>query len=407
MAAHEDLTGKLKYDRNVNMVPTLDPYSTEVREKKSQLPKAHEKNSKNRKIQDKVWKYDQDIQNEVWKHDYQRCEHDNEALFQHTLMMAMIDRPRLFWNRASNRRNHYDFSADRTWMCPAMPTKQLRDGKDAVIAPRPRPDLCVSFHTDEVASETDMGELPAATRALIQFEGSDQPGPGERAFAFLTIEAKNSYKSLNDPKCLQQCLNSASQALHNMYQIFHEAHQETIFYNRIRVFTVSAMSQGILIRIHRAKELQKEDKQRIDPDYPLKFEFEEYARFDGQYSRQKVVDVFENIIWGYGSELFKDLKTAVTQVAQIFREDPKLKEDRNEAYYRCKQTGGRYRKDKSAAPSRANTDSIYGGAMLQSQGGASFDGTEQSELMYSFGSNGFQQMNRSKGKRRRTGQELL
>ena len=241
-----------------------------------------------------------------------------------------------------------------------MPTRALEHG-DALL-PRPKPDLCVCFRTDELIPPSWMAKMPEATRNLILFEGTET-GQRERAFPFLSIEGKKSYISPDDPKPLHQSLNNASQALHNMYEFFREAEAETVFFEKVRFFSAAAMSRGIRIRIHRAVPIDpvKNDNRydRIMPDYPLWFEYEHFAETDGgEFERQKVVDVFENIIWGYGPELFNLLHRAAESVGEKFRNDKSLHKQRNEAYYRHGQEGGLYKNTESTATSRADSGSV-------------------------------------------------
>ena len=246
-----------------------------------------------------------------------------------------------------------------------MPTRALDRGDR--LLPRPKPDLCVCFRTYELIPRSSMAEMPTATRSLITFEGNNP----ERAFPFLTIEGKKSFITPDDPTALCQSLNNASQALHNMYEFFREANDEETFFEKIRFFSAAAMSKGIRVRIHRAVRIDPERSDnkfnRIKPDYPLQFEYEEFSKADSnEYERQKVVDVFENIIWGYGPELFSLLHKAAKEIAEKFKNDKGLQKQRSETYYRHGQEGGRSKRD-SAATSQADRNSVRGDSPLVPQ----------------------------------------
>jgi hypothetical protein len=129
------------------------------------------------------------------------------------------------------------------------------------------------------------------------------------------------------------------------------------------------MSKGIRIRIHRAVLIDSEQSEggyeRILPDYPLAFEYEEFEKADGnEYERQKVDGVFENIIWGYGSELFDLLHAAAKRVAEKFKNDSTLAGKRDETYYRHRQRGG-YTRVNSAATSQAGDTRVNSAATSQ------------------------------------------
>ena len=88
LTSHKRLPNGLQYDRNVHLEPSADkdPYVRTIKKLTSQLPNENKESLK-----------DQALQREVWKHDQIKCSEDSEALFQRTLMMAMIDRHRFFF----------------------------------------------------------------------------------------------------------------------------------------------------------------------------------------------------------------------------------------------------------------------------------------------------------------------
>lgn len=341
LASHKKFERGLE-KRNVNMKATKnqDAYVNEIWKLESQIP------AENKESPD-----DKTLQQEVWNVDKIKCSNDNEALFQRTLMMSMIDRHRFFFNKATAARNRYDYSVEKLWDCPPMPTHAIALGDP--LLPRPKPDLSVSFRLDEIVPLNLRKHMPEAAEDLIVCEGN----PRERAFPFFTIEAKKAFISPDDPAALNQSLNNASQALHNMYEFFREAGDEATFFEKVRFFSIAAMSKGVRVRIHRAAETQE----RIVPSYPLCFEYEEFVRIDdGDFKRQNVVDVFEKIIWGYGPQLFNLLHEAAIAVAEKFKNNSNLARERDECYYRHGQSGGKfYEKLASVAQSRASMNSVY------------------------------------------------
>jgi hypothetical protein len=85
--ANKSLRNELKHDRNVNLdvSNSKDLYADEIRLLPSKLPRANKESER-----------DQELQKKVWEYDSQKCRSNNEALFQRTLMMAMINRSRFF-----------------------------------------------------------------------------------------------------------------------------------------------------------------------------------------------------------------------------------------------------------------------------------------------------------------------
>ncbi len=162
--------------------------------------------------------------------------------------------------------------------------------------------------------------LLPSTRELICYEGiKDHKNEAGRAFGFFFVEAKRSRLRPDDEVALNQALNDASQALHNMYEFFREAGQTPEFFKRVRVFSATASEKGIIIRAHWAKELPKDKKLsrgRIVPEYPLEFRYQIYQSFEGtEFDRLKVVEVFERIMVGYGQrQLLEILKKAAASV---------------------------------------------------------------------------------------------
>lgn len=232
----------------------------------------------------------------------------SEAIFQRTLMVSLIARHFLIYEKEVNGEQLLDFSADEPWTCLPMPSRALCDAgpgldRNEKLLTQPKPDLAVCFTRKAVITDSLWNSLPEATQELAWFENQDS---GEsRVFHFLAVEAKNAFSSLEDPKALNQSLNNASQALYNFYEFFQDAgptHKQT-FFDRVRFFSVVANSQGILIRIHRAVEIPREANRyelvmADRPEYRLKFKYREWARLTGEdgFTRERVVEVFEKML---------------------------------------------------------------------------------------------------------------
>ncbi|KAK5217594.1 hypothetical protein LTR47_011858, partial [Exophiala xenobiotica] len=162
--------------------------------------------------------------------------------------------------------------------------------------------------------------LLPTTQGIICYEGiRDLNNEATRAFGFFFVEAKRSWLWPDDETALNQALNDASLALHNIYEFFREAEQIADFFARVRVFSATASEKGIIIRAHWARKLPENTKvlkPRIDPRYPLQFQHQIYQSFMyDSFDRLKVVEAFERIMVGYGQEqLLPLLKTAAERV---------------------------------------------------------------------------------------------
>jgi len=126
--------------------------------------------------------------------------------------------------------------------------------------------------------------------------------------------------STPDHVALQKNVNNASQALHNMYEFLKEAggSYEEKFFEQVRFFSAVATTEGIVIRIRRAKKTDENSKYNPIPgannreDYPLQFEFQQFWPLDHETNskppldRQSIVHQIENIIVGYGANVLSN-----------------------------------------------------------------------------------------------------
>lgn len=283
---------------------------------------------------------------QLWILDQIRCKDgSNEALFQRTLMMSLIARHSLIYETQPNSTRCLDFSVEEIWNCPPMPTRAYT--KDGQFLTQPKPDLAVCFCREAVINNKLWYNMPAATIRLACYE-KDTESAGERIFHFFTIEAKKAQMSPDDTVGKRQSLNNASQALHNMFEFFKDAgpNHEELFFNKVRFFSVVASTEGLTIRIHRATRgrADRSDMGLImpdRPDYPLRFEHEEFARVEKRsFDRDTVFDTFERILVGYGVKKLRVLLSdAAEAIMEKLSEDPEgMKEREHRHFYRYEQT---------------------------------------------------------------------
>lgn len=338
--------------RNVPLKEGHDPYLEDLQNLTPMLETSHQVTPEEQTAKDVLKKY----HDQLWDNDLRKCtDHSQEAIFQRTLLISMIDRLNLIYTSAkASEPCLFDFAVEAFWSCPPMPTRAaIQNSSDVKWLPRPRPDLAVAFVRKSLFPEgCDWNELPTATQKLVCYEG-DSPGNSPRAFHFLTIEAKRAYTGIDDRTARNQCLNNASQALHNMYEFFKEADtgdepgQEEenymeIFFTQVRVFSIVATDGGMKIRVHRACDKNhlhnEESLSNITEDYPLQFAYSDYAEITRkEFTYQRVAEELSKIVLGYGAqELKKNLQSAIRVVHKKFadyRKEYKEQLSRDEKYY--------------------------------------------------------------------------
>ncbi|RYP01738.1 hypothetical protein DL764_006100 [Monosporascus ibericus] len=320
-------------DRNVALQPYRDAYVDHIESLSSSL--SVESNKKSGVIR-------------TWELDLQKARDDNfEPIFQRTVMMSMINRHCFIYNQEDDgsRSNPLilDFAVEDAWKCPPMPSRALNNPQPRCLS-QPKPDLAIAFRQYAIFQDEIWPELPQATKNLVCYEGQKQAiGKEARVFHFVTVEAKNKFKTPDDEIGLLQSLNNASQSLHNMYEFFREAGDThvRVFFDKVRVFSAVSTSNGIKIRIHRAcptkNAILAEDarpeaetasgkqpnnqvpaRRSIVPDYPLQFlydDFFEASSATADFTRENVVGIFEKIIVSYG---IGELRGHLRAAAQAF-----------------------------------------------------------------------------------------
>ena len=285
-----------------------------------------------------------ELHGRLWDFDQAKCNNgSNEALFQRTLMMSLIARHSIIYEVSTMIQPCLDFSVEEPWSCPPMPTKAYESNERYLT--QPKPDLALCFRREAVMSDAVWNSMPTSTKRLACFENVDETR-GSRVFHFFTIEAKKALVATDDIVAKRQSLNNASQALHNMYEFFHDAgpQHEDGFFDKVRFFSVVASTEGLTIRIHRATKEPADhpDQGSIISDYPLRFEYREYCKIlkDSNFDRSTVLKTFERILIAYGAdELRFQLKDAAESIIKKLKNDPEGRIKRaNADFYRHGQT---------------------------------------------------------------------
>ncbi|KIN02893.1 hypothetical protein OIDMADRAFT_52717 [Oidiodendron maius Zn] len=295
-----------------------------------------------------------ELHGQLWAMDRAKCQNgSNEALFQRTIMMSLIARHCLIYERQPSSELCLDFSVEQAWDCPPMPSRAY--AWRAKFLTQPKPDLAVCFCRQKIIPDDSWRSTPTAVKRLACYEKMVGSGR-DRIFHFLTIEAKRADIPSSDIRGKLQSLNNASQSLHNMFEFFRDAGHKEHFFEKVRFFSVVASTEGLTIRIHRAIELPENASAGsfIMPDrtdYPLKFEHQEFFTVNkDDFDRKTVFETFEKILIGYGvNELCGLLKNAAKALTD------KLNADTNEGARRADENFYRYGQTNIPSNSRKAT----------------------------------------------------
>lgn len=235
-----------------------------------------------------------------WRADLLKCEQSNEAIFQRTVMMELINRHELG--------SVLDFVCEEPWTAAQIPTRN-----PVIQICQPKPDLAVAFTmTTLMPDETTLSyPLLGGLRGHMCPEG-DKKSQKVRAFHFFSVEVKGKGATKENTEAENQNLNTASQALHNIYLFMKEADEVKLFMDRVRIFSAVATFHGFEVRIHRPIEPPK--NRLIRSDYKLAFAFDRIINLGPFYTRADVTKIVGNIM-SYGlKELHPILKNAVQKV---------------------------------------------------------------------------------------------
>lgn len=253
-------------------------------------------------------------QDEVhWRRDLKKCLLGNEAIYQHTIMMACINRHGL-----EEFDTTLDYHNELEWRSEKPPASHLKRR-----LPAPRPDLCIGFRPQVFYDAYPLGEwtLPPELEPCMIPERCPHDGDPGRAFPFLILQVKGSSSDVGGTKAFTQSLNDGIHALYNMWKFMRL--KETLrrrFFERVRIFTAGGHSKEFRVRIHRAIEIGS-DQDRLPQGYPLKFQFDDVLTLEGEsYTQARVRAVLYRIMrWGI-EELLPDLIDAFKEAC---KQEPK------------------------------------------------------------------------------------
>jgi hypothetical protein len=235
------------------------------------------------------------ITNREFENDIEHCRHSNEAVFQRTVMLSIIDR----WQLDTM----FDFNCEGHWSLQGnypLPSTQLNDTISG-----PKPDLAIFFKFGALIGRDAASPFPRMLQSCIWPDRYLQ-----RCFPFVFIEAKRGFVDLEF--AVYANMHSASQALFNIYQWMERAGRSDIFFRDVRVFSIAINAQQIIARVHRAKPL--------DEGKDLEFLCHELPTLYG-YNRDEACLLIRNILVEYGvKELHGILKATFEEVSRRYKE---------------------------------------------------------------------------------------
>ena len=267
----------------------------------------------------------------------------SEAKFQRTMMMNLLDRTSVIFEKEINGQEILNYSIEDSWH--TLPMSSL-----GILLEQPKPDLAICFNRQALIRDDLWKGLPTATGGLAAFENPFS----SNIFHFFILEAADSATSLEDPKNLYRSLHSASQALYNFYEFFQDAGPEhkQIFFDRVRFFSAVANAHGILIRVHRAIEIPPyTEVDRLSfperPEYRLQYEYEEFSRLTGDdFRRDPVVETMRKVSQYAVNELSVCISEAAEDLVNQLHQNQYSTafKARTAAYYRYGQPSSMVRK---------------------------------------------------------------
>ncbi|KAI0972043.1 hypothetical protein F4678DRAFT_430980 [Xylaria arbuscula] len=251
------------------------------------------------------------ITEQDFKDDLLHCKYpSNEAVFQRTVMMSIIDR--------SHLNTVFDFNCEGQWSLDETHPLPSTNGRGDLIT-GPKPDLAIFFRFSSLVG-TDPFEvsrpIPPELKSCMNPDGYTK-----RCFPFIFIEAKNGFADIQAAALSN--MHSASQALFNIYTWMNRANDDEIFFKDVRLFSIAINAKEVIVRVHRARAIEKVN------NVGLAFSYDElYHEEKVRYTRDEVCTLLHNILIEYAEKkLLGILKNTVDKVLKAHEQGLKRKND--------------------------------------------------------------------------------
>ncbi|KAI1750268.1 hypothetical protein F4782DRAFT_532591 [Xylaria castorea] len=244
--------------------------------------------------------------NRDFNKDLEHCKYPaNEAVFQRTVMMSILNRHQIS--------DQFDFNCEGQWSLRsnyyALPSTE----ENSISAPKP--DLAIFFRFNSL-----VGQGPYWKSAPIRDDLRPCMSPDgyiQRCFPFIFIEAKKGFRDLTP--ALMANMHSASQALFNIYVWMSEAGHQDKFFSDVRVFSIAINPKEFALRVHRAQAVEEGEGEGLE------FYYDDIGGGHG-YKRDDICNLIRNILVGYAEKTLLDvLKQSVLTVLRNQRQMQALK----------------------------------------------------------------------------------
>ena len=212
---------------------------------------------------------------------------NNEAVLQRTLLTSILDRWRL--------NEMFTFTCETHWRNTKHNPLPVKTGQDSNVGGL-KADLVLFYRTTtftgyDADSDADIPNI---------YEKYTFPdGVTERCFPFIFIEAKKGQHDLT--YAIYNNMLTASQALWNMYKWMCAGGQEELFFQHVRVFSISLNAEKLVARVHRAERLPNpEQRTKERPNPPLLKFLWDVLYVETDYTRNQVSLLIRNLLLEYG-----------------------------------------------------------------------------------------------------------
>ena len=193
------------------------------------------------------------------------------------------------------------FTCEATWVSDRFPCRDCSPEQCRIS--QPTPDLAVAFQADSLLPDNEFSIAWTRLKSLESaiFPEGTKEYQEDWAFHFFSMEAKGKRGTPDNKVALAQNLNTASQALFNIYRCMKEAGDLETFFKEVRVFSAVATAEGFWLRVHRP--VQVNDLQHNKKEYPIGFMFDEVINLREQYTKSRVSGIVYNVLCRYGIEV--------------------------------------------------------------------------------------------------------
>ncbi|TGJ86587.1 hypothetical protein E0Z10_g2198 [Xylaria hypoxylon] len=248
------------------------------------------------------------VTNRDFNKDLKHCMYsDNEAVFQRTVMMSILNRHQIS--------DKFDFNCEGQWSLRSNHYALLSTEENSISAPKP--DLAIFFHFNSLVGPGlywQSTPVPDHLKPCMSPDGSI-----ERCFPSIFIEAENGFHDLTT--ALMANMHSASQVLFNIYVWMSAAGHKDKFFSDVRLLSIAINAEKFALRVHRAQAAQEGEGEELE------FYYDDIC--DGHaYKKDHIYNLIRNVLVKYAeTTLLNVLKQSVLVVLRDQRQALKRKSE--------------------------------------------------------------------------------